>query len=299
MRHGVFAGDVPCYIFAVMSESATGPWRVATNFESTSLGSIHHDDQARRHGFSRGLVGGNVHLVHVTAALVERFGPAWYERGFLLFKWAQPVYDGEEVRVVLADRAPGPCDQLMVELGLIKRDGVAACTGVAGLARSAAAAILPWVRADTPPSPSGGDYDPLPEPIGHAYESPIVTFDQAAVEQVQCGGDPHPWYRDSSPWGGPIVPTAAQLVLSPYGMKWAPEPIATEMRSAMNATIQILQTGPMWQGTPYRRTATLVAKGAGRLAFRTIEFECRTLDGRPAVRYRQTVKWPTTRPAHS
>ena len=287
-----------------MTVSAAGSWRVATNFESTSLGSIHHDDQARRHGFSGGLVGGNIHLVYVTAALVERFGPAWYERGFLSFKWAQPVYDGEEVRVILVDRPPQPTDECLVELSLSKRDGVAACTGTAGLARSVAAAALPWQREDSPPSPSTGDYDPLPEPIGHAYESPVITLDLAAVDQVQCGGDPHDWYRESSPWGGPIVPTAAQLVLSPYGMKWAPEPIATEMRSAMNATIQVLQTGPMFQDVPYRRTATLVAKGMGRYAFRTIEFECHPLNARSdsratVVRYRQTVKWPSSRPDHS
>jgi hypothetical protein len=52
------------------------------------------------------------------------------------------------------------------------------------------------------------------------------------------------------------------------------------------------------QGVPYRRTATLVAKGTGRYAFRIIEFECRALDGGPVVRYRQTVKWATTPPAH-
>ena len=282
-----------------MTSSSTGPWRVATNFESASLGSIHHDDQARRLGFTGGLVGGNIHLVYVTAALVERFDAAWYERGFLIFKWAQPVYDGEEVRVVLVDRAPGPYDESLVGFTLSKRDGGAACSGTAGLARSLDDAILPWQRADAPPDPSPGDYDPLPEPIGHAYESPIITLDQAAVDQVQCGGDPHPWYRESSPWGPPIVPTAAQLVLSPYGMKWASEPIAREMRSAMNATIQILQTGPMLQGVPYRRTATLVAKGTGRYAFRTIEFECGPLDGGTVVHYQQTVKWATTRPAHS
>jgi hypothetical protein len=282
-----------------VSVNTAGPWRVATNFERASLGSIHHDDQARRHGFSGGLVGGNIHLVYVTAALVERFGTAWYERGFLLFRWAHPVYDGEEVRVVLVDRPPAPSDESLVDFTLSKRDGVHACTGTAGLARSVADAVLPWEREDAPPAPSPGDYDPLPEPIGHLYESPIATHDSAAVDKVQCGGDPHPWYRSSSPWGAPIVPTAAQLVLSPYGMRWAPEPIATEMRSAMNATIQVLQTGPMFQDVPYLRTATLVAKGMGRYAFRTIEFECRAAGGRPVVRYRQTVKWPSTRPVHS
>jgi hypothetical protein len=282
-----------------MRTETAGPWRVATNFESTSVGSIHHDDQARRLGFTGGLVGGNIHLVYVTAALVERFGAAWYERGFLVFKWSRPVYDGEEVQVALAERAPLACDQELLEFTLRKRDGANACSGSAGLARSAAGAVVPWEREDAAPPPAPGDYDPLPEPIGHAYESPVLTPDLAAVDKVQCGGDPHPWYRDASPWGAPIVPTAAQLVLSPYGMAWAPESIAREMRSAMNATIEILQTGPMLQGVPYRRTATLVAKGAGRYAFRTIEFTCRGLDGATLVRYRQTVKWPTSRPAHA
>jgi hypothetical protein len=275
------------------------PWRTATNFESGSRGSIHHDEQARRLGFGGGLVGGNLHLVYVTAALVERFGAAWYERGFLIFKWARPLYDGEEVRVRLEERPPTPIDDALVQLALVKRDGAEVCGGAAGLLSTVHRAVPPWERPDALPAPAAGGDGPLPEAIGHAYESATVLPDAAAVEKVQCGADPHPWYREASPWGPPIVPTAAQLVLSPYGMAWAPEPIATEMRSAMNASIQILQTGPMLQAEPYRRTAVLIAQGVGRWAFRTVEFTNHAFDGRRLTRYRQTIKWATAPPAHS
>jgi hypothetical protein len=60
-----------------------------------------------------------------------------------------------------------------------------------------------------------------------------------------------------------------------------------------------LQTWPLLQGEPYQRTAALVAKGiggAGGCAFRTVEFANHALDGRCLTRYRQTVKWATSRP---
>src|SRR5207249_1691499 len=133
------------------ARSAT--WRTARNRVRGAQGSIHDDDAARRLGFAGGLVGGNVHMVFVTQALVERFGAPWYERGALRFTWARPVFDGEEVRVELDGDA----------FSLVKRDGTVACAGRADLAGTA-----PWERPGAEAPSPVGEYDPLPESVGDA-----------------------------------------------------------------------------------------------------------------------------------
>jgi hypothetical protein len=93
------------------------------------------------------------------------------------------------------------------------------------------------------------------------------------------------------------VPTTAQVVLFGYGMPGTPRAVLAELRSGMNASIEILQTGPMFVDEPYVRTAVLAAKGTnGRYAFRTIDFENRSQDGEVVTRFRWTIKWATQRP---
>jgi hypothetical protein len=267
-------------------------WVEARNTAADVAQSIHDDAAARRLGFSGGLVPGNVHVVLVVRDLVERYGRAWYDRGFLRHTWIKPVYAGEEVQVVMEDTAPDE-----VAFRMEKRDGILVTAGIAGLGD-----VAPWERPDAPALQPVGDYDPLPdEAPGQEFPASPLEVDAAGVERMLAGYDPNPWYTDSSPWGEPVLPTVSQLVLAgAYGSRETPRPALLEMRAGMNATSEIIHRAPLFVGRKYERRSRIVEKGTkGRHAFRTMEFD--VLDGPPgaprlAARVRWKIKWVTARP---
>src|SRR5207248_4196818 len=72
---------------------------VAHNAATASENKIHDDAVARRHGFAGGLVPGITVFGYLTAPVVELWGEAWLERGFLAARFRQPIYDGDDVTV--------------------------------------------------------------------------------------------------------------------------------------------------------------------------------------------------------
>jgi len=232
----------------------------------------------------------------LTPVLVDRFGSAWYERGFLKVSFVAPVYDTDEIRAVLEDLEAAPGDEVLVRAGLEKRDGSRAVAGYAGLARTADAARPPWQRPGEPPAavPGGAD-DPLPEEAIGSGPPPrplMVTVEESASRRG-AAGDASPWYTEASPWDGPIVPTFMYLLVN-LG-NGGRRPRAAEDRGAragMNGTFQLLQTGPMFAGREYTLRSTLAEKGfSGRTAFRTAEFAIEDAEGRRIAWARQKARW--------
>jgi hypothetical protein len=248
-------------------------------------------------------VGGSVLVPFMTPVLVEVFGPAWYERGFLKQSFIQPIYETTDFRVVVEEIEPAAHDERLVRFGLETREGGRATAGYAGLARSAESALAPWERPGEPPSatPSGPDDDPLPdEPIGTAQPPRTITIPpEITASRRAAAGDTSPWYTESSPWGGRIVPTASYIVLV-----WAVSPDSERSEehddginnaaaaAGMNGTFQLLQTGPMFADQPYELRSHLAEKGfSGRTAFRTVEHAIHDGDGRRVAAIRQKVRW--------
>jgi hypothetical protein len=282
-----------------------GGWVQAPNLSADAIGSIHDDDQARRLGFRSALVGGSVLVPFMTPALVEVFGPDWYERGFLKQSFIQPIYETTDFRVVVEEIEPTEHDERLVRFGLETREGGRATAGYAGLARSAESALAPWDRPGEPasPTPSGPD-DPVPdEPIGTAQPPRMIMLPpEISASRRAAAGDTSPWYTESSPWGGRIVPTGSYIVLV-----WAvsPDSARAEERSeqriigsnpaasaGMNGTFQLLQTGPMFADQPYELRSHLAEKGfSGRTAFRTMEHSIYDRDQRRVAAVRQKVRW--------
>lgn len=274
-------------------------WRHAPNLSADSTGSIHDDNQARQLGFQAALVGGSVLCSFMTPLLVDRFGAAWYERGFLKTSFVAPVYEIDEIRAVLEDLDPGDGDEALVRIGLEKRNGDRALAGYAGLARSAAEAIPPWQRPGEPvatlPPPSE---DPVPEEELGSGPPPrplIVTPEESATRRA-AAGDASLWYTESSPWGRPIVPTFMYLLVNlGNGGRRPASTNARGGRAGMNGTFQLLQTGPMFAGEEYTLRSVLAEKGfSGRTAFRTAEFSIESADGRRVALARQKARWFTT-----
>lgn len=273
-----------------------GPWSQAPNLSAESKGSIHDDEQARSLGFQAALVGGSVLCSYMTTLLVERFGPAWYERGFFKTSFVGPVYETDEFRVVLEEREPGPGEAGLVAVRLEKRSGEPATAGYAGLAQSAATATPPWQRPGEAAAPALTlTDDPIPEePIGTAMppKALVVTPEESARRRA-VAGDTSPWYADASPWGGPIVPSFMYLLVNlGNGVQRPASAQTSSARAGMNGTFQLLMTGPMFANQPYTLHSQLAEKGiSGRTAFRTAEFRIVDADGRQVALARQKTRW--------
>jgi hypothetical protein len=279
-------------------------WRTVANWAADREGSIHDDATARAKGFPAGLVPGDVHVALVTGALVDRFDAAWYERGWLRLTFVRPAFNGDDLRTVIE---PDEADDRQVAFRLERRDGDLVCAGRAGVHAPDVEPIPPWELADAPPARAIGDRDPLPhEPIGTEYEARTPHPEQGDYDHSLVGNDECEWYRTSSPWGPPIVPTVGPFHLAHRIRPTPPpagSPVAAEMRSGMNAGFESLHLGPMFYGRRYRRTARLVEKGTtGRYAFRTIELAFAEDDdgadgGVVRFRGRWRIKWVSPTPA--
>ncbi len=198
---------------------------------------------------------------------------------------------------------PTEHDERLVRFGLETREGGRATAGYAGLARSAESALAPWERPGEPPSatPTGPDDDPLPdEPIGTAQPPRMIMLPpEITASRRAAAGDRSPWYTESSPWGGRIVPTASYIVLvwavSPDSARSEERPNGINNAAAaagMNGTFQLLQTRPMFADQPYELRSHLAEKGfSGRTAFRTMEHTIHDRDQRRVAAVRQKVRW--------
>ncbi len=274
-----------------------GPWSQAPNLSADATGSIHDDAQARSLGFKGALIGGSVLCSFMTPLLVDRFGTAWYERGFFKTSFITPVYETDEIRTVLEELAPAEMDEALVSVSLEKRSGERATAGYAGLAHSVEAAIVPWQRSGEPHAapPPAPDVDPLPEEAigsGPAARELIVTPEESATRR-SAAGETSPWYTEASHWGGPIVPTFMYLLVNlGSGGRRLAAANARGARAGMNGTFQLLQTGPMLAGEPYTLSSALAEKGiSGRTAFRTAEFTITDGEGRRVALARQKARW--------
>jgi hypothetical protein len=83
-----------------MSEGIVGKLRHARNWSADAgRGSLHDDATAAKLGFRGGTVAGNIHMDQYAAALVDAFGPVWYERGALSLYFVNATTDREAVHV--------------------------------------------------------------------------------------------------------------------------------------------------------------------------------------------------------
>lgn len=266
-------------------------------------GSIHHDATARALGFPSGLVPGDVHLVITAKVMVDRFGPAWFERGWYRHTFVAATYDGEEARIEVDELPPLPGDEARIDVRLVRvSDEATVGAASGGIYRDDAGdGADPWERPDRLPDREGDGYDPLPhEPLGTEWPSWLVTADaDAFAGSLAAGSDDTPWYRTESPWGPPIVPLVGPFNQA-HRMKAPPIPpaIGRELRSGVNARFECRWAGPLFVGTPYRRRARTVAKGAsGRFAHRVVQFALSDPDdGQTPFTARWHVKWATSRP---
>jgi acyl dehydratase len=172
----------------------------AHNPATESENRIHHDDVARRYGFSGGLVPGVTVYAYMTHPVVAAFGQPWLERGTLTARFVRPCYDGDEVTV---DAAAEDGDVLALTA---RRDGdEVIATGTASLASRAPAspAIDAYPSAPLPDERPRATRDTLAalDPMGSWAATFRAEHAPAFLEEIRddlplyrAGGPAHPGY---------------------------------------------------------------------------------------------------------
>jgi len=177
-------------------------WRARNWSADAGGGSIHDDATASKLGFRGGTVAGNIHMDQYAAALVDVFGPVWFERGSLSLYFLNATVDREAVRV--ATQRPA-ARQTQIDVAMFREDGLQVSAGTASLFDHSFSALKVRDLKRAEPS-SLRILKPLQ--IGQSLGDYSHTFDRARFRQRLDTGlisAPLPWYSGPSPWGGPIA----------------------------------------------------------------------------------------------
>jgi hypothetical protein len=233
--------------------------------------SVHDESVAGDLGLSGAPIEGPTHFSQFDPLLMRLFGPAWFERGCISAHFQNMCVEGDEVRAgVLHDGSEARVARIDAE----KADGTPVLTGTAHVGD----------REDTEVRSR------LERARGRPLERPVI-LDQLSVgqrgtdrEEVTMGMDTHmgelypftladklehitepsPWYRDASPWGGPIVPTEMVSVLAMATSKQAGFQVRQpSVGLFIDLEIRMLD-GPLLVDRPYRLEREIVALSESR-----------------------------------
>ena len=273
-----------------------GPPRVALN---QSVASIHDDEAAKRLGFRGSAVAGSVHLDVFAPLLVEAYGEEWFERGALSVYFHDVVVSGEQVQAVV-DR-PHPAGAQTTILARRADDhGIVVCAGTASLGDHDRSELA---TRDLRLCDSGGlRMMRGVEPGAELGSERFVASRSAQVAQLDSGGlnEPMAWYRDESPWGGPVASpsTTASLMfrlLTGDDEVQRHDRISPHIGGAfgMFGAFQIEHVeGPVFLDRPYTVTGRVVGVGESpKTEYLWWDAEAVDDDGRVAARMRHLLRF--------
>jgi hypothetical protein len=184
------------------AEALVGPPRTALNVSDAS---IHDPENAKKLGFRGAAVGGNVHLDLFAPVLVEAYGKAWFERGALSVYFQNVIVSGEQVQAVV-ERPNPPGAQTRIFACKADDPSLTVCEGTASLGDYSRSEL----RTRNLKTCDDQQLRLLKGvKVGAALGAPAVLAAPKAAQDSQIASgalnEPMDWYRDASPWGGPIA----------------------------------------------------------------------------------------------
>ncbi|MEM7094185.1 MAG: hypothetical protein AAF567_14370 [Actinomycetota bacterium] len=186
--------------FGLPTDAHRGPIVRPANRSRDAGSGIHDDSTAQAVGFRGGTVAGNIHLDHFPPLLVDRFGPAWFERGVVSMYFREPTMHLEPVQVMV-----GHGD--LARACLVTPQGTLVAEGVAGIGDYPA--VGP-VRSRDRRATDVAELDlladlPVDEPIDVGTTSVRLERQHWLLEDRERLPLPLEWYAKESPWGPPIA----------------------------------------------------------------------------------------------
>jgi hypothetical protein len=233
-------------------------WRARNWSADAGHGSIHDDATAAKLGFRGGTVAGNIHMDQYAAVLVEAFGPVWFERGCLSLYFLNATIDGEAVRVTA--NVPDPLHN-PIDVAMFRDDGLHVSTGTASLYDHSFSALK---RRDLKPMEPESLRILKPLRIGDSLGDYTVAVETAGFnDRLDAGliSDPLPWYREPTPWGGPIAPPSllVELLWGPP-MRGLTAAIGNSGGVGLFGAIEVAHhNGPVFQDHSYHVSARIAA----------------------------------------
>ena len=233
-------------------------WRARNWSSDAGKGSIHDDATATKLGFRGGTVAGSIHMDQYAAALVDLFGPTWFERGALSLYFMNATVDGEAVRVTAERPAPR---QEQIDVAMFRDDGMQVSAGTASLYDHSLSALK---MRDLKPTDPGSLRILKPLQIGQSLGEYTLAPDAERLRQRLDAGlisTPLRWYSGDSPWGGPIAPPSlvVELLWGPP-MRGLTAAIGKTGGVGLFGAIEVAHhNGPVLQDRTYAVSARVVA----------------------------------------
>ena len=233
--------------------------------------SVHDESVAGDLGLSGAPIEGPTHFSQFDPLLVRLFGPGWFERGCISAHFQNMCVEGDEVRAgVLHDGGEDRGARIDAE----KADGTPVLTGTAHLgdgqdtevrARLERAHSRPLERPVILDQLSVGQHGTDREAVTMGVDTHMgELYPFTLADKLEHITEPSPWYRDASPWGGPIVPTEMVSVLAMATSKQAGFQVRQpSVGLFIDLEIRML-AGPLFVGQPYHLEREIVALSESR-----------------------------------
>ena len=233
--------------------------------------SVHDDEVASGLGLSGAPIEGPTHFSQFDPLLVRLFGPRWFEQGCISAHFQNMCVDGDEVRAgVLHDGS----DRARATIDAAKADGTPVLTGTAHVGDGQDTEVRSRLeRARSRPLEHPVILDQLQVgQRGTAREQVTMGMDThmgelypfTLADKLEAITEPSPWYRDASPWGGPIVPTEMVSVLAMATSKQAGFQVRQpSVGLFIDLEIRML-AGPLFVDRPYQLEREIVALSESR-----------------------------------
>ena len=285
------------------ADGLAGPLRRSVNAAQDVKGSIHDDATAQRLGLRGGTVAGSVHLDLFPPLLLEAFGNRWFERGSLSMNFRNATVDREAVRAHIGLPPAGAADA-QVRAWIERDDGMPVAEGSAAvgtpgeptalrsldLQRFAAGELRILNGLEAGEAIPADDMTITPERQLMLLEKDLVT-------------EPLAWYRDSSPWGPPVV-LPQMAVHHLYGV--AARHLGRTVTGngggvGLFGAIELAKLdGPLLQGATYSVSGQILALGQSpRTEYAWFEVTA-ARDGRDVAGMMMQLRWmKASSPAYS
>jgi hypothetical protein len=266
-----------------------GPLRASRNEAINMEGSIHEDVTAERLGFRGGTVAGSIHMELFPPLLLEAFGPRWFDRGTLSLYFRNATTDRELVRAFVAEPT-GVCDA-QVAVRIEREDGLLVGDGTASVGEPDDRTALG--QRDLQPFPPGElrileGFEP-----GHSLgEHDGCVTSERQLARLPVVTEIIDWYRERSPWGGPVLTPASEVALLYNGPVTG---LAGRPSSAVGlfSAIELRHfNGPLLADLSYRVTGTILAVGQSpKTEYVWFDTEARDDDGTLVAGMRMQLRW--------
>jgi len=249
--------------------SLTGPFRSPAQMlhdqEYGGHASVHDDAEAAKLGLAGAPIEGPTHFSQVDALAVEHWGQTWFESGCISSHFLNMVVEGEEVQASLT-----PKGDHSAAIHAVKADGTPVLDGTASIGTGTSTELD--VRRERGLGDPGDLYIVDQLEIGMTSDPATVTMNLDShngalypftlSQKLDSITERSTWYDGDSPWGGPIVPTEMISVLAHQAGAHFPVR-GPAIGLFIDLEVRFVD-GPVFVGTPYEITHTLIGIGQSR-----------------------------------